>query len=129
MKKLAAITASLALTAAMATAVSAAPEDTTSTSAVQGQVVSTTTSDGQTLTTPLMVDEPIVIPSLVTIAPAPLEIKKLTYFFDIPKGTAIAALGPQIVTPTGNMVGDWVEIYTWLGTAWIFAPGYVAYPQ
>ncbi|GGA50436.1 hypothetical protein [Paenibacillus physcomitrellae] len=131
MKKIAALTASFALSAALATAASAAPADTSSTdtsnsTVVTGQVVSTTTPDGTTYEG--TVAEPIIVPELITIAPAPLTLNEVTYFYDMPQGNAWSALAPQVVTPTGNMVGDWVEIYTWLGKAWVYAPGYIAYP-
>ncbi|ANS75831.1 hypothetical protein AWM70_15585 [Paenibacillus yonginensis] len=135
MKKIAALTASFALSAALATAASAAPADTTSTdtsdssstsTVVTGQVVSTTSPDGTTYDG--TVAEPIIVPELITIAPAPLTLNEVTYFYDMPQGKAQSALAPQTVTPTGNIVGDWVEIYTWLGKAWVYAPGYIAYP-
>ncbi|WP_138494774.1 hypothetical protein [Paenibacillus pinistramenti] len=121
MKKIAAITASFALTAALASAASAADS-----SVVTGEVVSTTTATGTTYEGSMM--EPIIVPELITVAPAPLELTEVTYFYDVPQGKAWSALAPQTVTPTGNMVGDWVEIYTWLGKAWVYAPGYIAYP-
>jgi hypothetical protein len=131
MKKFAAISASFALSAALATAASAASTDTSSTSAmdngvVTGEVVSTTTATGTTYDGTMM--EPIIVPELITVAPAPLKLNEVTYFYDAPQGRAWSALAPQTVTPTGNIVGDWVEIYTWLGKAWVLAPGYIAYP-
>ncbi|GIP54593.1 hypothetical protein [Paenibacillus vini] len=104
MKKLAALSASVILTAAFATAVSADP------------VVEPVAP---------VVEEPIVEAADVIIAPNPITLKEITYFYNNPNGVALSALAPQDVHPTGQTVDDWVEIYTWLGKAWIYIPGYV----
>ncbi|WP_199909940.1 hypothetical protein [Paenibacillus sp. CAA11] len=147
MKKIAAITASLTLSAALATAAGAAPAGTTTTTDTTTTTTTTTDTNTTTGTTPtatngqvvtstpannsnsLLVDEPIVVKELLTIAPAPLTIKDLTYFYDAPNGKIWNRLGPTDVTPTGQIVNGWVEIYTWLGKAWVYAPNYVPYPS
>lgn len=103
MKKLAAITASVILTAAFATAASA-NEDVTP---VQ-----------------LNLDEPIVKLTEVSFAPNPIDLLEKTSFFTAPDGTEWGAISPQKVHPTGLVMNDWVEIYTWLGTAWIYLPDF-----
>ncbi|RCX13936.1 hypothetical protein DFP94_11947 [Fontibacillus phaseoli] len=104
MKKLAALSASLILTAAFATAVSADP------------VVDPV---------PPVVDEPLVAAEDIIIAPNPVQLLETTYFYADPNGKALSALAPQEVHPTGQRIDDWVQIYTWLGNAWIYLPGYV----
>lgn len=104
MKKLAALSASVILTAAFATGVSAAPAE---------EPVAP------------VVDEPIIAVEDIVIAPNPVSLDKITYFYNAPGGKAMSALAPQDVHPTGQMIDNWVEIYTWLGKAWIYLPGYV----
>ncbi|MEF2967537.1 hypothetical protein V3851_17050 [Paenibacillus sp. M1] len=104
MKKLATLSAAVILSAAFATGASAAPVE---------DVVAPE------------VEEPIVEAEDVVIAPNPIELLEITYIYGAPQGDAISALAPQMVHPTGSIVGDWVEIYTWLGTTWIYLPGYV----
>ncbi|WP_223067774.1 hypothetical protein [Paenibacillus caui] len=134
MKKMTALTAALTLSAAIAataaTAATAASSDTPAAEGdvVTGQVVSATTATYATYNGSPIFDEPIIVSDLITVAPAPLVLSKFTYFCKEPKGTAWGALAPQTVTPTGKKVGEWVEIYTWLGTAWVYAPGYIPYP-
>lgn len=127
-KKLAALTAAFALAAAMATAVSAAPEDSASPEAAQSGVVTAISQTSTTEDNAPLFDEPLITPELITVAPAPLELAQLTYFYTAPGGDAWGALAPQIVTPSGNMVDGWIEIYTWLGKAWVYAPDYIPYP-
>ncbi|WP_435922444.1 hypothetical protein [Paenibacillus sp. DYY-L-2] len=108
MKKIAALSASVVLAAAFATAASADP-----------------------VTDPVapVVEEPIVEASDVIIAPNPIGLTEITYFYDGPNGKTLSALAPQDVHPTGQILDSWVEIYTWLGKAWIYLPGYVpTYP-
>ncbi|WP_055105242.1 hypothetical protein [Paenibacillus ihumii] len=103
MKKFAAITASLIVSAALATAASAAEAD-----AVIPNL-----------------EEPIIQASETVIAPNPIELEDITTFYSAPNGDALNALAPQYVHPTGQIIDDWVEIYTWLGKAWIHVPDYV----
>ncbi len=104
MKKLAALSASVILTAAFATAVSADP-----------------------IVDPVapVVEEPIVAVEDIIIAPNPITLTEITYFYESPTGAALSALAPQDVHPTGQTIDNWVEIYTWVGKAWIYMPGYV----
>lgn len=133
MKKIAALSASVLLTAALATSVSADPATTTAETnevpTVVGQTVEvtgTSSSQGSSVTdiTYLDLDEPIVSPDEVILAPKPITLTKITYFYETPGGKALSALAPQKVSPTGQIVNNWVEIYTWLGKAWIYLPGY-----
>lgn len=133
MKKIAALSASVLLTAALATSVSADPATTTTETnevpTVVGQTVEvtgTSSSQGSSVTdiTYLDLDEPIVSPDEVILAPKPITLTKITYFYETPGGKALSALAPQKVSPTGQIVNNWVEIYTWLGKAWIYLPGY-----
>jgi|GEM_PF-976669 len=133
MKKIAALSASVLLTAALATSVSADPATTTTETnevpTVVGQTVEvtgTSSSQGSSVTdiTYLDLDEPIVSPDEVILAPKPVTLTKITYFYETPGGKALSALAPQKVSPTGQIVNNWVEIYTWLGKAWIYLPGY-----
>lgn len=105
MKKFTALSASLILAAALGTSASAA--------AVEGDLV-----------VPVL-DEPIIEAGDVFFAPNPIALLEITYFYNAPGGSAISALAPQNVHPTGEVLGDWVEIYTWLGKAWINVPGYI----
>lgn len=108
MKKLAALSASVVLAAAFATGASADP-----------------------VTDPVapVVEEPIVDAQDVVIVPNPIALTEITYFYDGPNGQVQSALAPQDVHPTGQIIDSWVEIYTWLGKAWIYLPGYVpTYP-
>lgn len=104
MKKFTAISASLILAAALGTSASAA-----------------------TLEEPVVpvLEEPIIEAEDVFFAPNPITLLEITYFYNAPNGSAISALAPQDVHPTGQVLGDWVEIYTWLGKAWINVPGYI----
>jgi hypothetical protein len=53
----------------------------------------------------------------------PLILTVNTPFYFEPGGKVASVLAPQVVNTTGNRVGsllgEWVEVYTWLGTAWI----------
>ncbi|WP_334076081.1 MULTISPECIES: hypothetical protein [Paenibacillus] len=134
MKKLTALTASVLLTAAFATGVSADPattstnENTNTAPTVVGQTVegTVTTSEGTSVTNSTYVDldEPIITPDEIIIAPEPITLTKVTYFYETPGGKTLSALAPQTVNPTGQTSNNWVEIYTWLGKAWIYRPGY-----
>ncbi|MNJ57642.1 hypothetical protein [Paenibacillus fonticola] len=103
MKKFTAITAAVVLSAALATAVSAAESD---------SVI-------------LNLEEPLIQAQDTVIAPNPINLQDITKLYANPNGDAINALAPQLVHPTGQVINDWVEIYTWLGKAWIQIPDYV----
>ncbi|WP_433944108.1 hypothetical protein [Paenibacillus sp. SN-8-1] len=120
MKKLAAITATLALSAAFATAASA---DTAPVTTTNSTGTSTTTSTP--VVTSTTVSSPIIVPDLIVAnPPKKWEILKVTTFYKDPNGKAWGKLDPQVLEPTGQIIGDWVEIYTWLGKGWVFAPEY-----
>lgn len=64
-------------------------------------------------------------PSKISTNPTPnIELTSMTPFYKSPGGTMIGYLGPQKLDTTGNgqtdpASGQWVEIYTWMGLAWI----------
>lgn len=71
---------------------------------------------------------PVVVvndPSKVSANPTPtINLTSMTPFYKSPGGTMIGYLGPQKLDTTGNgktdpASGQWVEIYTWMGLAWI----------
>ncbi len=76
---------------------------------------------------PVGTDGPLVPndPSKVSTNPTPnIELTSMTPFYKSPGGTMIGYLGPQKLDTTGNGTtdpasGQWVEIYTWMGLAWI----------
>ncbi|WP_110931358.1 hypothetical protein [Paenibacillus bouchesdurhonensis] len=107
MKKFAAITASLLVSAALATAAAAAEDE------------------AETVTPLPTLEEPIIQIGETVIAPNPIELMSITNLYSNPKGDVLSALAPQFVHPTGQVIDDWVEIYTWLGKAWIMVPNYV----
>lgn len=121
MKKIAAITASLALSAAFATAASADEATTTPTTTT----TTTTTTTGTPTTSTPVVTAPVIVPDLVVVnPPKKWEITKITTFYQDPNGKAWGKLDPQVLEPTGQIIGNWVEIYTWLGKGWVWAPEY-----
>ncbi|WP_172196999.1 hypothetical protein [Saccharibacillus qingshengii] len=64
-------------------------------------------------------------PSKYSDTPTPtIDLTTMTPFYKSPGGTMIGYLGPQKLDTTGNGTtdpasGQWVEIYTWMGLAWI----------
>lgn len=115
MKKLSAVIGTVILSAAFATAASA--------DAIEGQVTSSTTGTGtQVDASEKMLDEPAV--TYGVLAPKLINLTEKIYFYDGPNGKALGAVSSQVLLPTGAQVDDWVEIYTWLGKAWIYAPYY-----
>ncbi|GAK42706.1 MULTISPECIES: hypothetical protein [Paenibacillus] len=128
MKKMISITAALFVTASMAAAASAQEvtptTETESPTPISVSVDGTSTTDGSV--SDVVYGEPIVEPGDgIDIPLKPLEITKITYFYDAPNGKATGALSPQFVSVTGNEVMNqttgetWVEIYTWKGIAWV----------
>ncbi|ANA79482.1 hypothetical protein PVOR_30063 [Paenibacillus vortex V453] len=112
MKKTLSITAALALTLSLTAVASADP-------------ISGTVSD-TTAPAPISVEEPIIKPEEVVLVPTPMiELTERTYFYNAPNGQKLGALGAQKIDTTGNRQdvvfgGEWVEVYTWLGKAWIY---------
>ncbi|MBP2002452.1 hypothetical protein J2Z69_003525 [Paenibacillus shirakamiensis] len=131
MKKIASITAALALSAAFATAASA--DATTTTTTTTGTTPTTTTTTGttpttttpSTTTTTTTTMKPVIWSDLTIInPPKKWDITKITTFYKDPNGKAWSTLDPQKLEPTGQVIGNWVEIYTWLGKGWVWAPEY-----
>lgn len=131
MKKMISFTAALALTASLAAAASA-QEVTPATETTETETPSTisVSVDGNTNTDGTVSDnvygEPIVVPGDgIDLPLLPLELNRVTYFYDAPNGTPFGALSPQYVSVTGDRVTDlntgdvWVEIYTWKGLGWV----------
>lgn len=82
-------------------------------------------ADSDSLNIPTL-DEPIIKAHEVVLNPTKIiELTSKTYFYDAPNGKIIGALAPQKVNTTRTnsqevVEGEWVEIYTWLGAAWIY---------
>ncbi|KKO53041.1 hypothetical protein [Paenibacillus sp. DMB20] len=102
---------------------------TTTTPAVEATTTTTTTPAVETTstTTPIpVIDGPIIKADEVVLNPTRLiELAKSTYFYDMPNGKPLGTLGSQKVDTTGNEApgvigGQWIEVYTWLGKAWIY---------
>lgn len=91
---------------------------TTTTPVVEGVATNTPTTP--------VVDEPVIKADEVVLNPTKvIQLTKITYFYDMPNGKIIGSLSPQKVDTTTTSAqtvldGEWVEIYTWLGTAWIY---------
>lgn len=72
-----------------------------------------------------MFEEPLVKPGDEVLAPTMLlNLLERTWFYDAPNGKPIGALGSQVIDTTGEVVdgfdgGEWVQVYTWKGKAWI----------
>lgn len=133
MKKLSILAATAALSLTLGTVASADTSSTsnieqnnTFTEATTTQTTTTETQSTQTANNPvrLTVSEPFVKASDLVVAPLPIELKEPTIFYETPEGNAWSKLAPQIVTPTGKVQGEWFEVYTWLGNAWIHLPEY-----
>lgn len=98
--------------------------------AVEGTTEPTTTTPAEettSTTTPIpAIDGPIIKAEEVVLNPTRLiELANSTYFYDMPNGKPLGTLSPQKVDTTGNEApgiigGQWIEVYTWLGKAWIF---------
>ncbi|MCP1131917.1 hypothetical protein NKT34_01195 [Paenibacillus polysaccharolyticus] len=73
----------------------------------------------------LMFEEPLVKPGDEVVMPTMLlNLLERTWFYDAPNGKPIGALSAQVVDTTGEIVdgfdgGEWVQVYTWKGKAWI----------
>ncbi|MGG4398818.1 hypothetical protein ABEW61_01715 [Paenibacillus amylolyticus] len=76
-------------------------------------------------TTDKLFEEPLVKPGDEVLAPTMLlNLLERTWFYDAPNGKPIGALGSQVIDTTGEVVdgfdgGEWVQVYTWKGKAWI----------
>ncbi|MEK4528836.1 hypothetical protein NST38_25855 [Paenibacillus sp. FSL H8-0104] len=72
-----------------------------------------------------MFEEPLVKPGDEVLTPTMLlNLLERTWFYDAPNGKPIGALGSQVIDTTGEVVdgfdgGEWVQVYTWKGKAWI----------
>lgn len=138
MKKLSIFAATAALSLTLATVASA---DTSSTSnmeqsktPIEATTTGTTTTDTPSSEAPatetqnapvrLTVSEPFITGSDLFVAPLPIELNEITVIHESPEGKAWSKIAPQYVTPTGKVQGEWFEIHTWLGNAWIHLPGY-----
>lgn len=119
MKKLSILAATAALSLTLATAASADTGNTDTTSSAD-----TNSPQAQESVVKLTVSEPFVKAEQLFIAPLPIELNEKTVFYENPNGKAWSALAPQSVMPTGKVQGEWFEIYTWLGNAWIYLPGH-----
>ncbi|KHF33655.1 hypothetical protein CM49_04072 [Paenibacillus sp. P1XP2] len=94
------------------------------------QAASPVTGTSTTVVQPTkLFDEPLIQPGdLSKENNEPIVISKITPFFADPNGRILNFLSPQVVYSTGKHVtdvngdGQWVEIYTWLGTAWLHIP-------
>ncbi|MCG7385770.1 hypothetical protein [Paenibacillus sp. ACRRY] len=70
-------------------------------------------------------DEPVVKPGDEVLVPTMLlNLLERTWFYDAPNGKPIGALSAQVIDTTGEVVdgfdgGEWVQVYTWKGKAWI----------
>lgn len=119
MKKTISLATVLGLALSMATVAGAAPIEATEVTPIV---------EGVTTTTPTVTvtDEPIIKASEVVLNPTQIiQLTERTYFYDMPNGKIIGALAPQKVDTTTTssqavLDGKWVEIYTWLGPAWIY---------
>ncbi|MWV47330.1 hypothetical protein GRF59_27420 [Paenibacillus sp. HJL G12] len=123
MKKIVTFAAAFGIMASMGTAVFA-DADTTTTTETPASTVSGTSV---TVADPVkLVDEPIIkADQTETLSNVPLILTENTMFYFEPGGKIANMLAPQVVYATGNRVtdilgnGEWVEIYTWIGTSWI----------
>ncbi|GIO64914.1 MULTISPECIES: hypothetical protein [Paenibacillus] len=125
MKKIITIAAALGLMASMGTAAFADSASTTSTTNSTPSTTTSATGSSETVAEPTkLVPEPIISAGEeVTNPTVPLILTVNTPFYFEPGGKVASVLAPQVVDTTGNRVGsllgEWVEVYTWLGTAWI----------
>ncbi|MGO4531671.1 hypothetical protein AB4Z30_21530 [Paenibacillus sp. 2TAF8] len=100
--------------------------------AVTGTTVDSTGTQGTSTTTEtpstkddLIFEKPIVKPGDEVVMPTMLlNLLERTWFYDAPNGKPIGALGAQVIDTTGEVVdgfdgGEWVQVYTWKGKAWI----------
>ncbi|WP_433747177.1 hypothetical protein [Paenibacillus amylolyticus] len=96
---------------------------TTDTTGAEG--TSTTTETPATTTDEKMFEEPLVKPGDEVLVPTMLlNLLERTWFYDAPNGKPIGALSSQVIDTTGEVVdgfdgGEWVQVYTWKGKAWI----------
>ncbi|MGR6545782.1 hypothetical protein [Paenibacillus tundrae] len=94
---------------------------------VEGTVegVTGTTTETSTTIPDKMFDEPVVKAGDEVLQPTMLlNLLERTWFYDAPNGKPIGALGSQVIDTTGEVVdgfdgGEWVQVYTWKGKAWI----------
>lgn len=123
-------TATTTTTTTTTPAVEGTTTTTTATPAVEGTTTTTTTTPAVETTSPTTpipkIDGPIIKADEVVLNPTKLiELAQSTYFYDMPNGKPLGTLSPQKVDTTGNEApgiigGQWIEVYTWLGKAWIY---------
>ncbi|WP_336783968.1 hypothetical protein [Paenibacillus illinoisensis] len=95
------------------------------TETVTGATYSTNGNNPTTSTDDKIFDEPVVKPGDEVLVPTMLlNLLERTWFYDAPNGKPIGALGAQVIDTTGEVVdgfdgGEWVQVYTWKGKAWI----------
>ncbi|MEC0125937.1 hypothetical protein [Paenibacillus pabuli] len=137
MKKIVSIAAALTLMGSMAAAAGAeatTPATTTTTPAVEVNKPAVDTVEGtvETVTGATygtddnkIFDEPVVKAGDEVLVPTMLlNLLERTWFYDAPNGKTIGALSSQVIDTTGEVVdgfdgGQWVQVYTWKGKAWI----------
>ncbi|GAB6992413.1 hypothetical protein [Paenibacillus pini] len=120
MKKIMSFTVAFGLMASLGTAAFADSASTT-TSTTTTPVVTTTTT--KTVVAPVL-DEPLIKANNSVDSPnLPVILTKVTQFYYEPNGKVAGAVAPQVIATTGNrvtdVIGEWVEVYTWLGKSWI----------
>ncbi|MEC0372670.1 hypothetical protein [Paenibacillus chibensis] len=121
MKKIVTFAAAFGIMASMGTAVFADAVTTTDTT------VTPVSGSSVTVVNPVrLVDEPILKPADQNpMNNLPLVLTEVTPIYFEPGAKIASMLAPQTVFGTGNRVsdiignGEWIEIYTWLGKAWV----------
>ncbi|WP_139331966.1 hypothetical protein [Paenibacillus amylolyticus] len=100
-------------------------DTTTESTATEGTSTTTETETPATTTDDKMFEEPLVKPGDEVLVPTMLlNLLERTWFYDAPNGKPIGALSSQVIDTTGEVVdgfdgGEWVQVYTWKGKAWI----------
>lgn len=95
------------------------------TETVTGATYSTNGNNPTTSADDKIFDEPVVKPGDEVLVPTMLlNLLERTWFYDAPNGKPIGALSAQVIDTTGEVVdgfdgGEWVQVYTWKGKAWI----------
>lgn len=123
MKKIASLTAALALTASIAATASAAE--------VAGTVTEVQPGDTATVTNTTYQFETIITPPVLKPATPQIIVTKATpFYYTIDSLTPAGWVSAQTLDTTGNITTDawgneWREVYTWLGKAWIKIPASV----
>ncbi|BFH65295.1 hypothetical protein [Paenibacillus azoreducens] len=125
MKKIMAFAVAVGLMASMGTAAFA---DADNKGADQAQTSAPVTGTSTTVVEPTEKYSPPSSQPSSTGGTLTLEITEATPFYFQPEGKLANTLAPQTVFSTGKRVadtkgnGEWLEIYTWLGNAWMHIP-------